>query len=761
MAWLSALIKAILEWLTAEVKKDTKAGDADDVPEETKKSWADRIKEQEAKMAEQREKDEQMRRNEMDKRREQQQKGHRLTANFQKKALRFVDDIEFAFNSIKQHFMKTNTTKFLILFGSSVQNPKEGFMLDFLRRNASGPFGLTLIILLVLAFSVWGIGDIFRNYDVGTLARIGDREVDSQEFLFRYNREINRISNELERFVSNEEARDSGIDIQILTNLLVEKTLNSSADKMKLRPSDKSLTERLKNTNSFRNAFNQFDKNVFNQVLRQNGITEDLFFSMERDSIAQAQIYRALFENLNISKEFNNLIHRFQNEDRSVEYLVLNTNTENVDSYEINNQELLNYYNNNKDNYKSETKRDFTLLTLLKSEISSLIEVQEDIIKEIYENNVSDYETPEKRTYYVIPFNSSEEVNLALNNFKENTDINNIIVSRGFSLEDVLQSSLSLEEGLNDAISNKAFEVDKNILAGPVQGPFGPTLIYVTKIESSLKKTFLEVKEKIEQDYKSGETQDKIYEIYNIIEDQRAAGLTFEEIALENNLKLSQYSSVNNNGSNFNNSNIDLTLRNSIIETIFDSDIGLEMDPLEDQNGNVVFIRVDNIDEERLLNFDNVQKEVRSDIINQRQKKELEDISFQYLDDINKNINNLEQISDNLNVAILKRDNLSRYSFDEVFSRSAIEEIFKTNVNKAFRANVGIGDSIIIGLVTKISIEEQKESDIEALNQRNEDNLKNELLIILSEELQKELSSEVYPERLDFLFETINTQGSF
>ncbi len=634
-------------------------------------------------------------------------------------------------------------------------------MLDLLRRNASGPFGLTLIILLVLAFSVWGIGDIFRNYDVGTLARIGDREVDSQEFLFRYNREINRISNELERFVSNEEARDSGIDIQILTNLLVEKTLNSSADEMKLRPSDNSLTERLKNTSSFRNAFNQFDKNVFNQVLRQNGITEDLFFSMERDSIAQAQIYRALFENLNISKEFSNLIHRFQNEDRSVDYLVLNTNTENVDPYEINNQELLSYYNNNKDNYKSESKRDFTLLTLLKSEISSLIEVEEEIIKEIYENNLSDYETPEKRTYYVIPFNSSEEVNSALNNFKENTDINNIIVSRGLSVEDVLQSSISLEEGLNEAISNKAFEVDKNILAGPVQGPFGPTLIYVTKIESSLKKTFLEVKEKIEQDYKSEETQDKIYEIYNIIEDQRAAGLTFEEIALENNLKLSQYSSVNDNGSNFINSDIDLALRNLIIETIFDSDIGLEMDPLEDQNGNVVFIRVDNIDEETILNFDNVQNEVRSDIINQRQKKDLEDISFQYLNDINNNINNLEQIADNLNVAILKRDNLSRYSFDEVFSRSAIEEIFKTNVNKAFKANVGIGDSIIIGMVTKISIEEQKEADIEALNQRNEDNLKNELLIILSEELQKELSSEVYPERLDFLFETINTQGSF
>ena len=185
------------------------------------------------------------------------------------------------------------------------------------------------------------------------------------------------------------------------------------------------------------------------------------------------------------------------------------------------------------------------------------------------------------------------------------------------------------------------------------------------------------------------------------------------------------------------------------------------MDPLEDQNGNVIFIRIDNIDEERFLNFDNIQNEVRLDIINQRQKEELEDKSLQYLNDINNKNNNLEQIADNLNVAILTRDNLSRYSFDEVFSRSAIQEIFKTNVNKPFKANVGIGDSIIIGLVTKISIREQKEVDIVTLNQQNEDNLKNELLFTLTEELQKELSSEVYPERLDFLFETINAQGSF
>ena len=46
MAWLAALIKAILEWLTEEDKKDTKASDAAAVPQSLKDRWRDRINKQ-------------------------------------------------------------------------------------------------------------------------------------------------------------------------------------------------------------------------------------------------------------------------------------------------------------------------------------------------------------------------------------------------------------------------------------------------------------------------------------------------------------------------------------------------------------------------------------------------------------------------------------------------------------------------------------------------------------------------------------------
>ncbi len=46
MVWLTALVKAVLEWLTDLVKQDTKASDADDTPKDLKDRWRKRIQDQ-------------------------------------------------------------------------------------------------------------------------------------------------------------------------------------------------------------------------------------------------------------------------------------------------------------------------------------------------------------------------------------------------------------------------------------------------------------------------------------------------------------------------------------------------------------------------------------------------------------------------------------------------------------------------------------------------------------------------------------------
>ena len=50
MQWLVALVKALLEWATAEIKKDTKASDADSTPQSLKDRWRRKIEEKEKKV---------------------------------------------------------------------------------------------------------------------------------------------------------------------------------------------------------------------------------------------------------------------------------------------------------------------------------------------------------------------------------------------------------------------------------------------------------------------------------------------------------------------------------------------------------------------------------------------------------------------------------------------------------------------------------------------------------------------------------------
>jgi len=59
-------------------------------------------------------------------------------------------------------------------------------MLDAMRRGALNWLSKILLALLVVAFAVWGVADVFRGYGRGTLARIGNTEISVDEYRQAY-----------------------------------------------------------------------------------------------------------------------------------------------------------------------------------------------------------------------------------------------------------------------------------------------------------------------------------------------------------------------------------------------------------------------------------------------------------------------------------------------------------------------------------------------------------------------------------------------
>mgnify|MGYP001423966528 FL=1 len=633
-------------------------------------------------------------------------------------------------------------------------------MLDLLRKNATGPLGIALIILLVFAFSIWGVGDIFRGYNANILAKIGNRELNAQNYLFNFNREVNRISNQLERIVTTEEAINSGLHYQILDRSLVELSANAASDEIGLIASDDAIKKRILSTNAFKNAFNQFDRNIFEQIIRQNGLTEDSFLVLERDSHVLSQLSKSVFKDINPPSALNDLLFRYQFERRNVDYIIISPDEISQED-EVDKNEIEIFYNENINLYKTEETRDFSVISLNVSTLSKLENVSDEEINIFYEDNKYNYYEPEKRSYYLIPYFSNDDAIKALENYSSNGDIEKILIDRNLNINDVDQGLITFDEGISESVSEKAFNASLNQLSGPTESPFGPSLIYVNEIISEKEIKIEEIKDQIIIDIQKDKAKDKVYSLYGEIEDLRAEGKTLEEIAEEKSLSIESFKNINDVGQRIDGSIIKNPSLEELINLIFLNDVDEDLEPYEDSEGNLNFFRIDNINYSQQISLNEAMENIKLSILENKSIENVKTKSKEIFDRLKEYNNNLDFISDENDLAIATSGILSRTSSNEIFTSKALSEIFKTEKGSSFIVNAAIGNSIVIGKVSNIDLLEKTEERMEAINEINKSRLENDLIVSLAEEHQKELSSEIFLDRLNLLFENQEAEGSF
>ena len=633
-------------------------------------------------------------------------------------------------------------------------------MLDLLRKNATGPLGIALIILLVFAFSIWGVGDIFRGYNANILAKIGNRELNAQNYLFNFNREVNRISNQLERIVTTEEAINSGLHYQILDRSLVELSANAASDEIGLIASDDAIKKRILSTNAFKNAFNQFDRNIFEQIIRQNGLTEDSFLVLERDSHVLSQLSKSVFKDINPPSALNDLLFRYQFERRNVDYIIISPDEISQED-EVDKNEIEIFYNENINVYKTEETRDFSVISLNVSTLSKLENVSDEEINIFYEDNKYNYYEPEKRSYYLIPYFSNEDAIKALENYSSNGDIEKILIDRNLNINDVDQGLITFDDGISESVSETAFNASLNQLSGPTESPFGPSLIYVNEIISEKEIKIEEIKDQIIIDIQKDKAKDKVYSLYGEIEDLRAEGKTLEEIAEEKSLSIESFQNINDVGQRIDGSIIKNPSLEELINLIFLNDVDEDLEPYEDSEGNLNFFRIDNINYSQQIPINEAMESIRLSILENKSIENVKTKSKEIFDRLKEYNNNLDFISDENDLAIATSGILSRTSSNEIFTSKALSEIFKTEKGSSFIVNAAIGNSIVIGKVSNIDLLEKTEERMEAINEINKSRLENDLIVSLAEEHQKELSSEIFLDRLNLLFENQEAEGSF
>ena len=154
-------------------------------------------------------------------------------------------------------------------------------MLRGIHKASSGWLGKGIMAvvmgLLVISFAIWGIGDIFRGFGSRTFATIGNTEIGIEQFRNYYNDKINQLSRAARRPITPDQARALGLDRQVLGELVAETTLDEKARQMKLGISNDEISGRITSDPNFQGVNGQFDRNRFQDLIRQAGYSEQRF----------------------------------------------------------------------------------------------------------------------------------------------------------------------------------------------------------------------------------------------------------------------------------------------------------------------------------------------------------------------------------------------------------------------------------------------------------------------------------------------------
>jgi peptidyl-prolyl cis-trans isomerase D len=181
----------------------------------------------------------------------------------------------------------------------------------------------TVMGVLIVSFAVWGIADIFKGFGQSSLAKIGKTEISTEQFRQIYTERLQQLGRSFGRPLTSEQARAFGLDRQVLQQTIQEAALDEEARRMGLAQSQEETMRLIYGDPNFRGLGGKFDPQRFQATIRQFGYTEQRYLAEQRRLGLRRQIAGTVSAGVEPSKVLLDAMTRFQNEQRSMEYVKL------------------------------------------------------------------------------------------------------------------------------------------------------------------------------------------------------------------------------------------------------------------------------------------------------------------------------------------------------------------------------------------------------------------------------------------------------
>lgn len=491
-----------------------------------------------------------------------------------------------------------------------------GFLLlDGLRTASKSWFGKAIMTIvfgvIIVSFAIWGIGDIFRGFGQGKLGTVGSVEISSEAYRYAYQTELQRLQQRARRVVTNDEARQAGIDRQVLGRLVTEAALDQKAHSLGLAMSDEQLRKSVEDDPAFKDSTGAFDRLRFDAILRDNGLNERTFAREQKAIYLRREIGEALAGALEAPQAMISAVDRYRNQARSVDYVLLTPSTAG-EAPQPSDDELKKFYEDRKARFVAPQYRKIVTLAVTPTTAAKPQDVSDADAQKLYDTvKESRFGTPEKRDIQQIVFPNEADAKVAYDRIKGGATFEAIAAERKLTTKDIDLGSLSRAQVSDPAIAEAAFALKSGEVSAPIAGKFGVALVRVAQTTPAVVRPFADVAAEIKAEIARDRAKKSVQVLHDKIEDQRASGKPLAEAAKAAGLEARTVEAIDERGVDRNGLPVpDLVASADVVRAVFASDIGVDNETISTKDNGYVWFEVQKVDPSRQLTFDEVKDKV-------------------------------------------------------------------------------------------------------------------------------------------------------
>ncbi len=293
------------------------------------------------------------------------------------------------------------------------------------------------IILALVMVGLIGFGSFNFGGRIDSVGTVGETEIGADRYFREVNNQIRAFEAQTGQSLPFAQAQAFGLDQLALQTVIAQVALEDETARLGISVGDDELAARIRDIKSFAGIDGRFDRETYNFVLEQSGLTASEFEESLRAEVARTIIQGAVANGIGLQGIYTDTLFGWAREARDFTWAKVDEAALEAPVGAPDDAQLQTYYEANPADFTLPQVRNITYVWLAPEDVLDDITVDDSELRALYDSRIDEYRRPERRIVERLVFGTEAEAEDAAARLAAGESFEMIVAERGLSLADV------------------------------------------------------------------------------------------------------------------------------------------------------------------------------------------------------------------------------------------------------------------------------------------------------------------------------------